>query len=98
MTNEEMILKAREAKSPDELLKMAHGAGMTDFTDENARVYFNALNQSGEMSDEEIDAAGGGWPSARTDRRWLHIQTGAVTGNVNTQTTRGTMEKRPNSA
>ena len=60
MTNEEMILKAREAKSPDELLNMAHGAGMTDFTDENARVYFNALNQSGEMSDEEIDAAGGG--------------------------------------
>lgn len=60
MTNEEMILKAREAKSPDELLNMAHGAGMTDFTEENARVYFNALNQSGEMSDEEIDAAGGG--------------------------------------
>ena len=29
MTNEEMILKAREAKSPDELLNMAHGAGMT---------------------------------------------------------------------
>lgn len=60
MTNEEMILKAREAKSPDELLKIAHGAGMTDFTEENARVYFNALNQSGEMSDGEIDASGGG--------------------------------------
>ena len=71
MTNEEMILKAREAKSPDELLKIAHDAGMTDFTEENARVYFNALNQSGEMSDEEIDAAGGGCAVRAHDQKMV---------------------------
>ena len=60
MTEKELLLKAKEAKSPEELLNIARASGMTDFTEENARAYFNVLNQHGELADEEIDAAGGG--------------------------------------
>ena len=60
MTEKELLLKAKEAKSPEELLNIARASGMTDFTEENAKAYFNVLNQHGELADEEIDAAGGG--------------------------------------
>lgn len=52
--------KARAAKSPEELLKIAHDNGQLEFTEENARVYFNALNHRGELSDEELDVSAGG--------------------------------------
>lgn len=57
---EDLLKKACEAKSPEELLRIAHENGMTDFNEENARVYFDALTRHGELSDEEINAAGGG--------------------------------------
>ncbi len=58
--NEEMILKARAAKSPEELLKTAHENGI-DLTEESAKSYFELAHKSGELADEElINAAGGG--------------------------------------
>ena len=59
MTNEELILKARGAKSPEELLRIAQESGMTGFTEESARTYFDVLSQSGEMSDEELNVSAG---------------------------------------
>lgn len=59
MTNEELILKARGAKSPEELLRIAQESGMTEFTEESAKTYFDVLSQSGEMSDEELNVSAG---------------------------------------
>ena len=60
MNNEELMAKARAAKSPEELLRLAHENGMPEFTEENAKVYFEALHHSGELSDEEMDVSAGG--------------------------------------
>ncbi len=60
MTNEELFSKAREVGSAEELLKLAHDNGMTDFTEESAKEYFNLIKKNGELSDDELsDAAGG---------------------------------------
>ena len=56
----ELLKKAREAESPEELLKLAHENGIEDFTDENAKAYFEAMHRSGELADEEIDVSAGG--------------------------------------
>ena len=58
--SEEILTKAKAAGSPEELLRIAHDAGLTDFTEENARVYFNAINNRGELADEELDVSAGG--------------------------------------
>ena len=59
----EMIQKAMSAGSPEELLKMALDAGMTGFTEENARAYYSLMHQSGEITDEELENAAGGCKS-----------------------------------
>ncbi len=60
MTHEEMILKAKEAKSAEALLALAKEYGM-EITEEDAKVYFEQLHKSGELADEELtDVAGGG--------------------------------------
>ena len=61
MLNEEMIAKAREAKSVEELLALAKENGI-ELTDEQAKEYFAQLNPTkGELSDDELeDVAGGG--------------------------------------
>lgn len=58
--NEEILAKARAAESPEELLKLAHENGMSEFTEESAKAYFDTLHRSGELSDEEIDVSAGG--------------------------------------
>ena len=60
MTEKEIYLKAKEAKSPAELLKIAHDNGMSEFNEENAKAYFDMLNQHGEISEEELENAAGG--------------------------------------
>lgn len=60
MTREELIAKARTAKSPEELLKTAHDSGVSDFSEANAKEYFDLLHKSGELSDSELDSAVGG--------------------------------------
>ncbi len=58
--NEELLKKAKAAKSPEELLKMAHENGMADFDEESAKAYYDLINRSGELSDSELENAAGG--------------------------------------
>lgn len=58
--NEEIMLKVRAAKSPEELLKIAKENGLENFSEENAKAYFEAIHKTGELSDEELSNAGGG--------------------------------------
>ena len=58
--NQEILKKAREAKSPEELLKLANDIGAEGFSEERAEELFNALHRSGELSDEELDVSAGG--------------------------------------
>jgi hypothetical protein len=59
MTYEEMILKAKEAKSAEELLALAKEYGM-ELTEESAKAYFEQLHNNGELSDDELDSVTGG--------------------------------------
>ena len=59
MTHEEMILKAKEAKSAEELLAMAKEIGM-NLDEEGAKAYFEQLHKSGELADDELDNVAGG--------------------------------------
>ncbi len=66
MTNE-MIQKARECKSPEELLSLAKENGI-EITAEEAEEKFAQLNNEGELSDDELSgAAGGGCGEAAPD-------------------------------
>jgi len=56
----ELITKAKEAKSAEELLALAKENGL-DFTEENASAYYAQLHPtSGELSDDELDNVSGG--------------------------------------
>lgn len=57
--NKEFIEKARSAKSADELLKLAEENGMK-LSEEEANVYFEKINNSAELSDEELSKVVGG--------------------------------------
>ena len=62
MTNfsEELIEKAKQAKSVEELLALAKENGM-EMTEEQATAYYAQLSpKSGELSDEELDNVSGG--------------------------------------
>ncbi len=56
---QELIEKAKQAKSAGEISALAkeHGVEMSEGT---AKAYFEKLNSSGEMSDEELDNVSGG--------------------------------------
>lgn len=56
----EIILKAKAAGSPEELMKIARENGLGDFSEDNAREYFEVIQKTGELSDEEIENASGG--------------------------------------
>ena len=55
----EMIEKAKQAKSAEELLEMAK-AEHIELTEEQAAKAFEELNKNGELSDEELDNVAGG--------------------------------------
>ena len=58
--NNELIAKAKEAKTPDELMALAKENG-TEMTEESAEAYYNLLHpQNGEVSDDELDNVAGG--------------------------------------
>ena len=59
MTYEELIAKAKEAESVQELLAMAKENGM-DITEEDAGVYYAQLHKTGELADDELDNVSGG--------------------------------------
>ena len=67
MENEELLKKAKEAKSAEELLAIAKENGM-ELSEEEAAAYFAQLNKSGELSDDELDAVAGGGCHAKDGR------------------------------
>ena len=59
-SSSELIAKAKEAKSPEELMTLAEDNG-EKLTEEEAAAYFAQLNpKTGELSDEELDDVAGG--------------------------------------
>ena len=62
--NKELIAKAKEMKTPEELKEFAKENGM-EMTEESAKAYFEQLNpKTGELADDELDnVAGGGCQS-----------------------------------
>ena len=61
----ELVAKAKEAKTPEELMALAKENGI-GLTEEETKAYFDRLHpQTGELSDSELDnVAGGGCYSA----------------------------------
>jgi len=58
--NKELLAKAKEAKTPEELTALAKENG-TELTVESAKTYFELLHpKTGELSDEELDNVSGG--------------------------------------
>ncbi len=62
----ELLEKAKQAKTAEELLALAKNEGI-ELTAEQAAKAFAELNKTGELSDEELDnVAGGGCPGGAT--------------------------------
>lgn len=59
MTHEELILKAKEAKSVEELLVLAKENKM-ELTEESAKAYFEQMHKTGELEDDDLDNVAGG--------------------------------------
>ncbi|MDE6420342.1 MAG: hypothetical protein K2K87_07425 [Lachnospiraceae bacterium] len=59
ISNEELIAKAREAKSAEELLALAKENDV-ELTEEGAEAYFEQMNKTGELEDDELDSVAGG--------------------------------------
>ena len=58
--NKELLAKAKEAKTPEELLALAKENGV-ELTKESAKAYFEAIHpKAGELSDNELDNVSGG--------------------------------------
>lgn len=60
---------AQTAKSPEELTEIAKEAGIGDFSEENAKAYFETMHKSGELSDSEMDVSAGGCLQMRSGGR-----------------------------
>lgn len=55
----ELIAKAKAAESAEELFELAK-ANDIELTEEEAKTYFEQLNASGPLSDDDLDAVAGG--------------------------------------
>ena len=83
--NEELLKKAKAAKSAGELLELAK-ANSVELTEAEAESYFSQLHQSGELSDEELSAvAGGGCQAEGLAHRSNDLKVGDVIRCYNTE-------------
>ena len=57
--NSELIAKAKEAKSAEELLAIAKENDI-EITEDEAKEYYDRLHASGELADDELDSVSGG--------------------------------------
>lgn len=55
----ELITKAKEAKTEQELLELANASGI-ELTEIEAKTYFKQINASDAIDDDDIDAVAGG--------------------------------------
>ena len=76
--NNELLQKAKVAKSAEELMTLAKENGV-ELTKEEAQEYFAQLNKSGELSDEELDNVAGGGCQAQG---LVHINNDLKVGDV----------------
>ena len=58
--NKELLVKAKEAKTPEELLTLAKENGMEMTAEEAQKIFAQLHSQSGELSDDELDNVAGG--------------------------------------
>ena len=63
----ELLEKAKQAKSPEELLTLAKENG-EELTEDSAKAYFDQLHKTGELSDDELDNVAGGGCYAKDGR------------------------------
>ena len=77
MTHEELVAKAREVKSAEELKELAKAEGM-ELTEEAAGEYYAMLNpESGEISDDELDnVSGGGCKTTVNGKKYTVVTSG----------------------
>ena len=67
--NKKLLAKAKETKTPEELMKFAKENGM-EITKEKAEEYFKQLNtSSGEIADDELENISGGCGGGYVDGR-----------------------------
>jgi len=55
----ELLEKAKQTKSPEELIALAKENG-AELMEEEANTYFAKINKSGELADDELDNVAGG--------------------------------------
>ena len=67
MVTSELLEKAKNAETSEELLTLAKENGV-EMTAEEAKEYFDQLHKSGELSDEELDNVAGGGCHAKDGR------------------------------
>ena len=58
--NKELLAKANEAKTPEELLALAKENGIEMTAEEAQKIFAQLHSQSGELSDDELDNVSGG--------------------------------------
>jgi len=69
---QELIIKAKKAKTPEELSSIAKANGIA-ITDEEANAYFAQLHPTAnELSDDELDNVAGGGCQAKDGRLELN--------------------------
>ncbi|MDE7399062.1 MAG: hypothetical protein K2N06_05985 [Oscillospiraceae bacterium] len=71
---QELIEKAKQAKSAEELLSLAK-ENEIELSEIEAKAYFEQLNKSGELSDEELDNVSGGGCHTNVDGKKYTVVT-----------------------
>ncbi len=70
----ELIGKAKQAKTPEELIDIAK-INNVELTAEEAKTYFGQLNKTGELNDEELDNVSGGGCHTKDGRLVVAVTT-----------------------
>ena len=68
MENKELLEKAKQANSPEELLALAKENGYP-LDEDGAKAYFEKIYKLGELSDDELDNVAGGGCGGELDIR-----------------------------
>lgn len=75
--NEELLKKAKKAKTAEELCSLAEENGIT-LSKEEAQEYFNSLSKNGDIRDDELDKVTGGGCEKVIDGKKYTVVTSGV--------------------
>ncbi len=73
---EDLLAKAKETQSPEELLTLMRENGSEEFTMENAEALYAQIHTSGELTDEEMEAVTGGSHTKVNGQKYLVVTSG----------------------